>query len=83
MINIQANTNGTKKFYIGTSITFDISIEANCENNQSAIAEGLRKLHEYAIAIPELTLTLHDGTVVKPTIHNYTSDEMVAIDENE
>ncbi|MGN7942869.1 hypothetical protein [Metabacillus sp. 22489] len=83
MINIQANTHGTKKFYIGTTIRFDISIEAKCENNQSAITEGLKKLHEYAIAIPELTLTLHDGTVVKPKIHNYTSDEMVAIEEDE
>ncbi|MGG3925700.1 hypothetical protein ABET51_06835 [Metabacillus fastidiosus] len=83
MINIKATTKGKKKFYIGTSITFDISIEAICDNNNEAILEGLRKLGEYAIAIPELALTLHDGTVVKPTIHNYTSSNEMIVDEDE
>ncbi|WP_152534707.1 hypothetical protein [Bacillus cihuensis] len=62
-----------KKFFIGTILSFDISIDVNCENHSEAIQEGLRKLGEYAVAIPELKLILNDGTVVTPKVHNWSN----------
>ena len=76
----------TQTFSISQRFTFDVTMDITCENHQQAIQEGLRKLSEYAVAIPELTLTLHDGTVVTPHIDNYSTnddEELSAMDENE
>ena len=75
----------TQTFSISQRFTFDVTMDITCENHKQALMEGLQKLSEYAVAIPELTLTLHDGTVVTPHIDNYsTNDEdLSAMDENE
>jgi hypothetical protein len=81
-VNVDAKAE-VSKFYVGTSITFDVSIDVTCENNQAAIEEGLRKLSELAIAIPELNLTETDGTVIQPTIHNWNNNDKLVVEEED
>lgn len=76
----------TQTFSVSQRFTFDVTMDITCENHQQALMEGLQKLSEYAVAIPELTLTLHDGTVITPHIDNYSTnddEELSAMDENE
>lgn len=84
----EVNVNVVKQaqtFSISQRFTFDVTMDITCENHQQALMEGLQKLSEYAVAIPELTLTLHDGTVITPRIDDYsTNDEdLSAMDDNE
>lgn len=76
----------TQTFSISQRFTFDVTMDITCENHQQALMEGLQKLSEYAVAIPELTLTLHDGTVITPHIDDYSTngdEDLTAMDENE
>ncbi len=74
-----------ENFYIGATLSFDISIDVSCDNYAEAIQEGLRKLGEYAVAILELKLQLHDGTVIAPKVYNWSNgnEEIVAIEDEE
>lgn len=81
-VNVEAK-NTMKKFYIGATLSFDISIDVTCENQAQAIQEALKTLGEYAIAIPELKLQLHDGTVVTPKVNNWSNQDGLSVEEDE
>ncbi|QKE71904.1 hypothetical protein HPK19_03390 [Arthrobacter citreus] len=81
-VNIEAKLSG-RKFYIGTEFKCDISFEVICDNTMSEIEVGLQKLAQLTTAIPELTFTLNDGTVLKARIHNTDDFEEVFVEEEE
>ncbi|MFB7642808.1 hypothetical protein [Peribacillus butanolivorans] len=81
-VNVEAE-NTMKKFYIGATLSFDISIDVTGENGTQAVQEALKKLSEYAVAIPELKLQLHDGTVVTPKVNNWSNEDGLSVEEDE
>ncbi len=72
-----------RKFYVGTEFKCDISFEVVCENTKSEIEVGISKLAQLSTAIPELTFTLEDGTVIKAKIHNTNDFEEVTVVEED
>ncbi|WP_139116320.1 hypothetical protein [Gottfriedia luciferensis] len=81
-VNVEAKLS-ERKIYVGTEFKCDISFEVVCDNTKSEIEDGLQKLAQLTTAIPELTFTLEDGTMLKARIHNTNDFEEVTVEEEE
>jgi hypothetical protein len=72
-----------KEFEVFVDLKTTLSLKVSSENEKIAIEKALTLIDENAIQQLLLTLVLHNGKVVMPKIHDFTTENINVFGEDE
>jgi hypothetical protein len=83
MIKVNKEVKVEQEFEVFVDLSTTLSLKVTGEDETRAVEKALSQLDENAIQQLLLTLVLHNGKVVMPKIHDFSTDNINVFGEDE